>query len=80
MNRTLAGMRMQNPPHSLGTALREFLTRRSALTRTSQTECKAYVLALSHSLHHELAGNGVRIQAVLPSATATDFWGKPGLP
>jgi hypothetical protein len=28
MNRTLAGMRMQNPPHSLGTALREFLTRK----------------------------------------------------
>jgi len=41
---------------------------------------KAYVLALSHSLHHELAGKGVRIQAVLPGATATDFWGKTGLP
>jgi short-subunit dehydrogenase len=27
---------------------------------------KAYVLALSHSLQHELAGKGLRIQAVLP--------------
>jgi uncharacterized protein len=35
---------------------------------------KAYVLALSHSLQHELADKGVRIQAVLPGATATDFW------
>lgn len=41
---------------------------------------KAYVLALSHSLQHELAGRGLRIQAVLPGATATDFWGKTGLP
>jgi uncharacterized protein len=32
---------------------------------------KAFVLALSHSLHHELAEKGVRVQAVLPSATAT---------
>jgi uncharacterized protein len=35
---------------------------------------KAYVLALSHSLQHELADKGVRIQAVLPGAVATDFW------
>lgn len=41
---------------------------------------KAYVLALSHSLQHELAGRGLRIQAVLPGATATDFWEKTGLP
>lgn len=41
---------------------------------------KAYVLALSHSLQHELAGKGLRIQSVLPGATATDFWGKTGLP
>jgi short-subunit dehydrogenase len=41
---------------------------------------KAYVLALSHSLQRELAGQGVRIQAVLPGATATDFWSKTGLP
>ena len=35
---------------------------------------KAYVLALSHSLQHELSGKGVRVQAVLPGATATEFW------
>jgi uncharacterized protein len=41
---------------------------------------KAYVIALSHSLHHELAGKGIRIQAVLPGATATELWAKAGLP
>jgi len=40
---------------------------------------KAYVLAFSHSLHHELAGKGIRIQAVLPGATATDLWENAGL-
>ena len=32
---------------------------------------KAYVLALSHSLQHEVGDKGVRVQAVLPGATAT---------
>jgi short-subunit dehydrogenase len=41
---------------------------------------KAYVLALSHSLQHELADKGIRIQVVLPAVTATDFWDKTGLP
>jgi short-subunit dehydrogenase len=41
---------------------------------------KAYVLALSQSLHKELAAQGVRIQAVLPGATATDIWAKAGRP
>jgi hypothetical protein len=41
---------------------------------------KAYVLALSHSLQHELADKGIRIQAVLPGATATDLWERAGLP
>src|SRR5580704_13383312 len=41
---------------------------------------KAYVLAFSHSLQHELASKGIRIQAVLPGATATDFWDTGGLP
>src|SRR5436309_6623713 len=41
---------------------------------------KAYVLALSHSLQHELADKGLRIQAVLPGATATEIWDKAGLP
>jgi uncharacterized protein len=39
---------------------------------------KAYVIALSHSLQHELGGKGVRIQAVLPGATATDIWETAG--
>jgi short-subunit dehydrogenase len=41
---------------------------------------KAYVLALTHSLQHELADKGIHIQAVLPGGTATDFWDKTGLP
>ncbi|OUM02206.1 SDR family NAD(P)-dependent oxidoreductase [Variovorax sp. JS1663] len=41
---------------------------------------KAYVLALGHSLQHELAGRGVRIQTVLPGATATEFWDIAGVP
>ncbi|BAN27935.1 SDR family NAD(P)-dependent oxidoreductase [Caballeronia insecticola] len=41
---------------------------------------KAFVLAFSQSLHRELSGKGVRIQAVLPGATATDFWETGGLP
>ncbi|GAB3253473.1 SDR family NAD(P)-dependent oxidoreductase [Chitinimonas naiadis] len=41
---------------------------------------KAYVHAFSLSLHHELAGKGIRVQAVLPGATATDFWATGGLP
>jgi short-subunit dehydrogenase len=41
---------------------------------------KAFVLALSQSLHHELASKGVRVQAVLPGVTATEFWDIAGLP
>jgi short-subunit dehydrogenase len=41
---------------------------------------KAFVLALTHSLVHELAEKGVRVQAVLPGATATEFWDVAGLP
>jgi short-subunit dehydrogenase len=41
---------------------------------------KAYVLAFSHSLQHELASKGIRVQAVLPGATATNFWDAGGLP
>ena len=41
---------------------------------------KAYVLAFSHSLQHEPGDKGIRIQVVLPGATATDFWEKTGLP
>ncbi|MBI1285586.1 MAG: SDR family NAD(P)-dependent oxidoreductase [Thiobacillus sp.] len=41
---------------------------------------KAFVIAFSLSLHKELAEKNVRIHAVLPGATATDFWGIAGVP
>jgi uncharacterized protein len=41
---------------------------------------KAFVLALSASLHNELGDKGVRVQVVLPGATATDFWDSSGVP
>lgn len=41
---------------------------------------KAFVLAFSQSLHHELADKGVRVQVVLPGATSTEFWDIAGLP
>src|SRR5476651_2138204 len=41
---------------------------------------KAFVLAFSQSLQHELAQKGIRVQAVLPGATATEFWDTAGLP
>ena len=41
---------------------------------------KAFVLAFNHSLVHELADKGVRVQAVLPGPTATEFWDVAGMP
>jgi len=41
---------------------------------------KAYVLAFTRSLQHELAAQGIRVQAVLPGATATEFWADSGKP
>ena len=41
---------------------------------------KAFVLAFSQSLRHELADKGVRVHVVLPGATATDFWDAAGTP
>ncbi len=41
---------------------------------------KAFVLALSQSLQHEVGDKGVRVQVVLPGATATEFWDIAGLP
>jgi len=41
---------------------------------------KAFVIALCHSLQHELADKGIRVQAVLPGATTTDLWEIAGLP
>ncbi|MDM7930260.1 SDR family NAD(P)-dependent oxidoreductase [Blastomonas fulva] len=41
---------------------------------------KAFVLALSQNLRREMEGTGVKIQVVLPGATATDFWDIAGTP
>ena len=41
---------------------------------------KAFVIALTQSLQHEIADKGVRIQVVLPGATATPFWDVAGMP
>lgn len=41
---------------------------------------KAYVLAFTQSLQHELGAKGVRVQAVLPGATGTEFWDHAGVP
>ena len=41
---------------------------------------KAFVLAFSQNLHTELEGTGVKVQVVLPGATATDFWAISGRP
>jgi len=41
---------------------------------------KAYVLSLSQALQHELGAKGLRVQAVLPGATRTDFWDTSGVP
>jgi uncharacterized protein len=41
---------------------------------------KAFVLAFSQSLRHELSDKGIRMQVVLPGATATDLWSIAGTP
>jgi len=41
---------------------------------------KAFVLAFTRSLQHELGDKGVRVQAVLPGATRTEFWDIAGHP
>jgi len=40
---------------------------------------KAFVLAMTQSLQHELGSKGVRVQAVLPGAIETPFWDKAGV-
>lgn len=35
---------------------------------------KSYVIFFGHSLQKDLADKGVRVQTVLPGATATEFW------
>lgn len=41
---------------------------------------KGYVLNFTRGLQDELAGSGVRVQLVLPAATATDIWEISGVP
>ncbi len=41
---------------------------------------KAFVLAFSQSLRNELGPKGVKVQVVLPGATATNFWNVAGTP
>ncbi|MBS7541590.1 SDR family NAD(P)-dependent oxidoreductase [Ancylobacter oerskovii] len=40
---------------------------------------KAFVLAFTQSLHNELKGGPVRVQAVLPGLTRTEFFDRAGL-
>jgi short-subunit dehydrogenase len=40
---------------------------------------KAWVLSFTRGLQDEFADSGVRIQAVLPAATATDLWPTSGV-
>jgi short-subunit dehydrogenase len=41
---------------------------------------KSFVLAFSQSLQTELKDKGVKVQVVLPGATATEFWADAGQP
>lgn len=41
---------------------------------------KAYVVNFTQALHKEFKDSGVVVQAVLPGATATNFWDLAGLP
>ncbi|SDP14898.1 SDR family oxidoreductase [Phyllobacterium sp. OV277] len=41
---------------------------------------KGYVLNFTRGLQDEVAGTGVRVQLVLPAATATDIWDLSGVP
>lgn len=41
---------------------------------------KAFVIAFSRSLHKEFGDGNIRVQVVLPGATATDFWKVAGTP
>lgn len=40
---------------------------------------KAYMLAFTQSLQHELSSKGIHAQAVLPGATSTEFWDIAGV-
>lgn len=50
------------------------------ILNAAYTATKAYVLSLSQALQHELGAKGLRVQAVLPGATRTEFWDVSGVP
>ena len=41
---------------------------------------KAFVVNLTQSLHNEVKDKGIRVQAVLPGATSTEFWDRAKMP
>ena len=47
---------------------------------TLYSATKSFVLTFSRGLQGELAGTGVRVQAVLPAGTATEFYDQSGIP
>lgn len=47
---------------------------------TLYSSTKSYLLMFSRGLQAELAGTGVRVQAVLPAGTATEFYDQSGIP
>ncbi|HTH94326.1 MAG TPA: SDR family oxidoreductase [Rhodocyclaceae bacterium] len=49
------------------------------LLNGSYSGTKAFVLNFSRSMHNELHEKGLRVQAVLPGATATELWGNAGV-
>jgi short-subunit dehydrogenase len=50
------------------------------LNGATYSATKAYVVNFTQALHHELGAKHVRLQAVLPGATRTEFWDTFGLP
>jgi short-subunit dehydrogenase len=47
---------------------------------TLYSATKSFLLMFSRGLQGELAGTGVRVQAVLPAGTATEFYEDSGIP
>jgi short-subunit dehydrogenase len=50
------------------------------LSGAAYSGSKAYVLNFTQVLERELAGTGVKVQAVLPGATRTEIWERSGTP
>jgi short-subunit dehydrogenase len=50
------------------------------LNGATYSATKAYVVNFTQALHHELGAKHVRVQAVLPGVTRTEFWETFGLP